>query len=317
VLSEPAPRVSIGLPVYNGAAFLADAIDSLLTQTFSNFELVISDNASTDATESICRDRAARDPRVRYFRNAENLGATRNFNRVAKLARGEYFKWAAHDDVHEPDCLRRCVEALDADGAVVLVYPRSREIDEAGATIRTVGTDVDADLPQAAQRFRVMIRREYSCVAIFGLVRTSALRRTKLLSTYADCDRVLLAEISLAGRIRELPEALFVHRQHRSRSVFQFPSRQTRNAWFDPSKAARPTFPYTRQFFGNLAAIRRSPLSAADRLACTPWMGEWLLRNADGLWEDVAYAVRFVLRPLKRLIVPSSHGIEGANGRRK
>lgn len=316
-MSAPTPRVSIGLPVYNGAAFVADAIDSLLAQTFSDFELIISDNASTDATGSICRDRAARDARVRYVRNPDNLGATRNFNRVAELARGEYFKWAAHDDVHEPDYLRRCVDVLDADAAVVLVYPRSREIDEAGTTIRTVGTDVDADLPSAAQRFRVMIRREYSCVAIFGLVRTSALRKTKLMSTYADCDRVLLAEISLAGRIRELPEALFVHRQHRHRSVWQFPSRQTRNAWFDPSKAARPAFPYTRQFFGNLAAIRRAPVSAGDRVACAPWMGEWLLHNADGLWEDVAYAGRFALRPLKRLIVPSSHTIEGADGKGK
>jgi GT2 family glycosyltransferase len=305
------------LPVYNGAAFLSDAVDSLLAQTFTDFELIISDNASTDATESICRDRAARDPRVRYFRNAENQGATRNFNRVAELARGEYFKWAAHDDVHEPDYVLRCVQALDADPTVALVYPRSREIDETGATLRTVGTDVDADLPGAAQRFRAMIRREYSCVAIFGLVRTGVLRKTKLLSTYADCDRVLLAEISLSGRIRELPDALFVHRQHRNRSVWQFPSRQTRNAWFDPSKAMRPAFPYTRQLFGNFAAVLRAPVSASERLACAPWMGEWLLRNADGLFEDVTYAGRYALRPLKRLILPSSRGIEGADGRGK
>jgi GT2 family glycosyltransferase len=289
----------------------------LLAQTFTDFELIISDNASTDATESICRERAARDARVRYVRNAENLGATRNFNRVAELARGEYFKWAAHDDVHEPDYLRRCVDALDTDATLVLVYPRSREIDESGATIGTVGTHVDADLPRASNRFRVMIRREYSCVAIFGLVRTKVLRGTRLLSNYADCDRVLLAEISLAGRVRELPDALFVHRQHRNRSVWQFPTRQTRNAWFDPSKATRPAFPYTRQFLGNLAAIHRAPVSAGERLACAPWMGEWLLRNTDGLWEDVAYAGRFALRPLKRLIVPSSRGVEGTSGRGK
>jgi glycosyltransferase involved in cell wall biosynthesis len=308
------PRVSIGLPVYNGEAFLAEAIDSLLAQTFSDFELVITDNASTDQTEAICRGRAARDPRIRYHRNPENVGAMRNFNRVFELARGAYFKWAAHDDVHEPDYLRRCVEVLDADPAVVLVYPRSRDIDESGATLRTVGTGLTTDVARAAARFRAMIRREHSCVAIFGLLRADVLRATRRLSNYADCDRVLLSEIALAGRVRELPEALFAHRQHRNRSVWQYRTRQTRGAWFDPARAGRPAFPYTRQFGGYLGAVARAPLGAGERLACTACMGEWLWRNADGLWEDAWFAARFVLRPLKRRLLPASRPAEDADG---
>ena len=107
------PRVSIGMPVFNGENYLAEALDSLLTQTFSDFELIISDNASTDKTEEICRAYAVRDQRIRYFRNQENLGASRNYNRVFELSSGEYFKWAAHDDLCAPEFLGRCVDVLD------------------------------------------------------------------------------------------------------------------------------------------------------------------------------------------------------------
>lgn len=92
------PVVSIGMPVYNGEKFIREALDSLLAQTFTDFELIISDNASTDATESICRDYAEEDSRIRYIRQQENLGALPNFQFVLNEAFGEYFMWAACDD---------------------------------------------------------------------------------------------------------------------------------------------------------------------------------------------------------------------------
>src|ERR1035438_9843576 len=99
-MTPPVPRVSIGLPVYNGENYLDPALNSILRQDYSDLELIISDNASTDATGNICREYAAKDPRIRYYRNETNIGASANFNCLVKLARGEYFKWAAHDDVH-------------------------------------------------------------------------------------------------------------------------------------------------------------------------------------------------------------------------
>src|SRR5215212_10104103 len=107
------PRVTVGIPVYNGAKYLGQAIESVLAQTFADFELIICDNASTDATAAIALDYAARDPRVRYARNRENLGVGRNFNRLIELGMGQYFKWLAADDVIAPEFLERCVEALD------------------------------------------------------------------------------------------------------------------------------------------------------------------------------------------------------------
>src|SRR3954468_18589343 len=107
------PRLSIGLPVYNGEDFLAESLDSLLGQTYENFELIISDNASTDATADICRGYANHDSRVRYLRQQHNIGLAPNHNFVFSESRGELFKWAAADDLYGRDLLKLCVEALD------------------------------------------------------------------------------------------------------------------------------------------------------------------------------------------------------------
>src|SRR3569833_191665 len=114
------PKVSIGLPVYNGENIFRETLDSILDQTFEDFELIISDNASTDHTEAICQSYVDRDKRVRYLRNPENIGASGNYTRVFEAASGENFKWAAHDDVCATTFLAECVNVLDRDPAIVL-----------------------------------------------------------------------------------------------------------------------------------------------------------------------------------------------------
>jgi glycosyltransferase involved in cell wall biosynthesis len=301
-MSTEKPQVSIGLPVFNGESYLKEAVDSLLGQTFRDFELIIADNASTDDTEAISRRLAETDGRIRYVRNETNIGAMGNFNRTVALARGTYFKWAAHDDVHNETCLQRCVQALDRDSGVVLVHPRVQDIDERGAIVRTKRYKLKTDSPDAVERFRDLIRNDYSCEAIFGLMRLDALRATRLLSDYADCDRVLLAEIGLSGRFFEIPEFLFSHREHEDRSVRQYRDRQERCAWFDPRKAGKPGFPYTREFWGFLGAVRRAPIGPGKRLACLGLMARWAVTNRRGLFEDLLFAARYALRPVKRLI---------------
>jgi glycosyltransferase involved in cell wall biosynthesis len=108
------PQISIGMPVYNGAASLPTALDAMLAQTFTAFEIIISDNGSTDATETIAREYAARDPRIRYIRQPVNLGATPNFRFVMDRASAPYFMWAACDDVRSPDFLAENIAFLDA-----------------------------------------------------------------------------------------------------------------------------------------------------------------------------------------------------------
>ena len=290
------PRLSIGLPVYNGDAFLADAIDSLLAQTFRDFELIIADNASTDKTEAICRERATRDPRVRYIRHDVNLGATRNFNYVFEVARGAYFKWAAHDDKYEPSYLARCVEALDGHADVVLALSRLTDIDENDHLLPLDLPHLRWDSDRPNVRFRALANPEHRCESIFGVIRSEVLRTTPLLSDYAGCDRVLLAEIALAGRFYEVPEILFLHREHKQRSTKQYKSEQTRAEWFNPARAGRPDTPHVKMLRGYMSAIRRARVPWSDKVVCRAMLVPWTIRNRPGLWKDFSHAVAYARR---------------------
>src|SRR5262245_23893970 len=206
------PRVSIGMPVRNGERFIRQAIDSLLAQTFGDFELIICDNASTDQTQQICEEYASRDPRVRYFRNEANLGPAANYNRCFELSRGEYFRWHAHDDQAAPEYLARCVELLDRDPSVVVAYPKTLVIDESGKPIEEYDFNPGTDSARTSTRFRRLVlinHRSHRAVEIFGLMRSSALRRTPLHGCYARADSVLLVRMALLGRFVELADRLF------------------------------------------------------------------------------------------------------------
>jgi glycosyltransferase involved in cell wall biosynthesis len=201
------PRVSIGMPVYNGERFLAEAIESILAQTFTDFELIISDNGSTDSTPAICERYARLDSRIRYYRNEVNLGAAPNFNRAFHLAQGEYFKWAAHDDICLPQYLERCVETLDADAQAVLCYPRTWGINADGTrdeqfTARLDTSSLRVESPRPHLRFSDMIHRYHLCHQVFGLFRRQVLARTPLIQPYTGSDRVLLAVVALYGTLR-------------------------------------------------------------------------------------------------------------------
>ena len=147
------PLLSVGLFVYNGDRFLEEALDSILNQTFTDFELIISDNASTDRTGKIAEAYAERDRRIRYYRAERNMGAGWNVRRVYELARGKYFKQAAADDLLEPDFLRRCVQILETDPGCVLAHARTKEIDENGAFISNYVTPHKADYDDPVKRF--------------------------------------------------------------------------------------------------------------------------------------------------------------------
>lgn len=264
------PRVSVGLPVYNGEKYLEQAIDSILTQTYTDFELIISDNASRDRTQQICRTYASKDERVRYFRNETNIGANRNFNRVFELSSGEYFKWAACDDVHAPEFVERCVEVLDRDPSVVLCYPRTIQIDTDGQVLGPLDFDVDATSLRPSKRFYNMIHIDHWCFQIFGVMRASVLRMTPCLGSHYGADRVLLAEISLLGRICELQEYLFFRRDHGQTSwqIVSSGDGEDLVAYFGADTAKRAGFWGFNNFHGYFAAANRAPLRSSERLLC-------------------------------------------------
>jgi len=295
------PYVSIGVPVYNGEEFLEEALESLLAQTFRDLEIIISDNASTDRTEELCRRFVQRDPRVRYVRNAVNVGAGRNYNAVFALARGTYFKWAAHDDVCEPAFIERCVEVLDREPRIVLSFPQMVDIDEHGRVIdrpyvSTLRRGDRGAFPQSHQRFRFLIRLGYTCEEVFGVIRSDVLRKTRLIQNYTDSDRTLLAELALHGPFREVPEVLFRHRVHRGMSTQAFSDWNARVAWFDPALAGKRTFPLWRQFREYLGAIHRGPVSVGDKVRCGLYMMNWCRRHRNHLLGELSGGIAGMFR---------------------
>jgi glycosyltransferase involved in cell wall biosynthesis len=293
------PKVSIGMPVYNGERFLRETLDSLLGQTFEDFELIISDNGSTDGTQTMCREYAARDSRIRYHREEINRGAGWNYNRVVDLARGVYFKWAAHDDLCAPTYLERCVEVLDRDPAVILTYPDDIDIDEKGNRINRkrashIPSRERGSSPDVAQRFRRLVLLDYDCEEVFGLVRLDILRRTKLILNYADSDRTLLGELGLYGPFYGIPDPLFYHRHHSGSSGQANPIKagwHLRAAWFDPRLKGRVLFPQWRQLLEYVKAVFHAPLGMTVRMKCLFWLGVGYRKRLGELAQELVAGV--------------------------
>lgn len=267
---QTTPLVTIGMPVYNGQAYLEEALNSILAQTFTDFELIISDNASTDRTEDLCRSYAARDARIRYVRNPVNLGAARNYNRLVDLARGKYFKWASHDDLIEPDFLERCVAVLEADPGVVLAYARNMMIDAQGHVMHHYEDRFHLPSDRPAVRFRGFFAAPGMCNPVFGLIRLDTLRRTSRIGAYRASDRVLLGHLALLGKFHEVPAHLFYRRMHDNMSMKANSTDKAIAAWFDPASkhSLLVLFPRWRWVLEYLRDITRSPMPLGDRLRC-------------------------------------------------
>jgi hypothetical protein len=291
--SDKRPRVSIGLPVYNGENFLGEAVESILAQTFHDFELIISDNASTDKTEEISRAYAAQDRRIRYVRNSENIGGDFNYNQAFQLSSSEYFKWAAHDDLHKPDFLLKCVQVLDQDPSIVLAYTRAVTIYWDGRSTKDwgAGEGLSSDFPHERFREALAPRKDPFPLPIFGVVRTNVLRKTCLFGGFPVSDVALLAELALYGSFCEISEILFLQRNHKHRAGPQLARNPHRTvASWDPLKAGRIIFPAWRMFSAHLSSVFRAPLNMRERARCWVELAKWLKRNRQPLLRDIMIA---------------------------
>lgn len=258
------PTVSIGLPVYNGATYLPAALDSLLAQDFTDFELIVADNASTDGSTEICAEYARRDSRIRFVGNSSNMGAAANFNRTFKLASGRYFMWAADDDLWDPSFVRRCVDALEAAPKAVLACTSLRFIDEAGATIDVdygVFDNPDLSSRSVARRVRGLLSRG-GWYQAYGMIRADALRRTRLFENVYGPDVVLVMELALQGPFVKVPEILYWYRQFGMRTEADRAARQGL-----PDGAGGLRFPGSQLQENLAAAVRRARLPWVTRQA--------------------------------------------------
>lgn len=304
-MSPEPPRVAFAVPVYNGAAYLAEALGALRAQTEPRWVAVVTDNASTDATPEIVRDAAAADPRIRYHRNETNLGANGNFNRSMALAvetGAPFVKWAAHDDRPHPAYLARCLAALDARPEAVGAHTAFALIDDAGGSypydadaggFRTGGdvwlwTPDDwaamADPHPGRRLFRFLSGKTGQSL-IYGLFRADAVARTRPFAM-PGVEDAFCAELLLRGPLVYLDEVLFDQRLHAGSA-----RHLSRRDYIEYETGVRPTglvLPSAGRALDFMGAIRRAPLGPADRLRAWAALG------------------RFALGPrqLKNLVVP-------------
>ena len=298
-MSNDKLRVSIGMPVYNGENFIKEAIDSILAQTFEEFELIISDNASTDGTEEICREYADKEQRIRYYRNEQNIGAAPNYNHLVELARGKYFKWAAHDDICDHKYLEKCVKILDGDRSIVLCHTKTLFIDGdgqklifdpardrffngEGRSFRKPESPQNLDSGKPYERYEEIILKIRWCFQIFGLIRLDELKKTSLIKLHNGGDKVLLTELSLKGRFAEIPEPLFFRRCHSKQfsASFDLGTAKERDIWFgmNPEKAQGLISTRLLCLNGYLHALSQAEVDWYVRTRCSIALLRWVVK---------------------------------------
>jgi len=285
-------NVSIGLPVFNGEKFLKDSLNSILNQTYTDFELIICDNASDDYTEAICREYCILDSRIKYFRNSKNIGAAPNYNRVFKLSKSEYFKWCSHDDLHDSTFVEKCVKVLDSDSSVVLAYPKTSFIDENNNEIKRVIRPLKTDSLNPATRFKSLLPYGTMCSPIFGIFRYKSLEKTRLIGSYQRADNVLLARMALEGRFKEIDEYLFFRRIHSGQSLNLQNDLRKWAAWFDPKLQKKLIFPHFAVMREYTIAILESDLPLKAKMDCMSYLGKWSFEYKHLLLNDLTFYLK-------------------------
>lgn len=259
------PSVSVGVPVFNAERFLPRALDSLLDQTLSDFELIISDNASFDRTQEICEDYVRRDPRVRYIRQKSNIGAPRNWNVLVHQARGIFFKWASANDYCSPMMLQQCVHAMKTDPRIVLCYGRTQFVDENDQPMAVYDRDISLDEDSPSKRFGRVYTQLWLNNAQCGVFRLDVLRLTRLDRLYPSGDIALMAELALYGRFKVIPDVLLFRRQ--SRGTFtQMLTPLERQKIYNPEARSPMRFILARRNLDNLVSISRAPISVSEKI---------------------------------------------------
>jgi glycosyltransferase involved in cell wall biosynthesis len=281
---EAAPAVSIGLAVYNGAPYLRQTLDSLLAQTLTDFELIICDNASTDQTSEVCREYAARDNRIRYYRNDANIGSVLNHRRALDLARGKYFRWASANDLCRPQLLEKCAEVLDTQPDVVVAFGLTTLIDRNGEVIAENNQHLHLLDERPSVRFINYLTQIGLINQFAGLIRTEAMRRVRPLGDYIGSDIIMLAELALAGKVFEIRESLFMRRMSKDAAT-SYRSLDELKKFYHPGHADRVAMPVWRQQCELYRAIWRSHVPLGDKFRSSWFVSKcfyWRRRTLSG-----------------------------------
>ncbi len=306
------------MPVFNGERYLGKALASVLAQSMRDWELIIFDNASTDGTREICERYASLDPRIKYFRNPQNLGAHPNYNLCFEHARGEYFKWVPHDDELAVRYLAACVTALDADKQAVLCQTDFEYIDEEGQTLSISGERLRGiDSASRSARFASAILLPHTCYDVMGVFRRQVLERTILLPSFHGADRALVADLALRGRFLHLDEPLLRVRDHKQRYTRANTRPAERAAWHDSRHRGRFSFPAWRLYgtYWALALRRTRPWPLVFPLLKW-WTVNWnLARLATDVVATLAPGAVAFAQGVKQKIFSPAPGVDRSLGK--
>lgn len=289
------PRVSIALPVYNGARYIAEAIESVRSQTFEDWELIITDNASEDDTLDICRRHEREDPRIRIVAHAENHGAARNYNFGFHERRGEYFAWLAHDDLWDPHFLERCVEALDRQPATVLAFSHVDFINEGSEIVETKDLTMRTGRDAARERLHDVLMVWHDCLPVFGLMRSDVLETTCLIAPFSSGDLLLLAHMAVRGPFHIADETLFQSRRHEEQSLRRYNIWVDHHAytqWMEGDSGSGRRFSQWRILRELSVLVASADLSAVDRAGCFLAVGRWSIRYRSILRKEFVLWLR-------------------------
>ena len=284
-------KVSIAVPVYNCDKYIAQSLESLLGQTCGDFELVISDNASTDGTEEICRRYATMDKRVRYVRRTTNIGGPGNFCYVFSLCSGSYHKWSTADDYWHPKFLQEAVDVLDREADVVLCYPKTRLIDAEGKPLSDYNDMLNLVDDSPRIRFRELYRQIGLCNAQLGLLRRDAMLKTKLFAGHRACDTDFLGEMALLGKFRLLPDIRFFRRFHPESSSWAREDPEHQRRFYDPGSKVDSGMHAWRRILFQYGAVWRGPIDLADKLALTTDVARWTRYERHALGREIVARV--------------------------
>jgi glycosyltransferase involved in cell wall biosynthesis len=279
-------RVSIGLPVYNGERYLAQTLDSVLRQTYTDFVLYIADNASTDGTEAICRDYASRDARIHYIRNPVNVGAAANYTRCFTPATSEYFRWQNADDTIEPTLIEDCIQVLDNQPDAVLAYGKTHLIDDNGQLIRPYEDRLHLPQARAADRYITCMNNIDLQNLMYGLIRRPVLERIPLLKSYVLSDINLVCELSLYGKFIEIPHHLFSRRTHQKSASWNMEDKERLKTHWDPSKR-RLVMQYWKSWYDHYRAVLRAPIPLREKIEIYQFLLKWGYWRKDHLLREV------------------------------
>jgi len=280
------------MPVYNGERYLESAIRSVLGQTQSDFELIISDNASTDRTQEICRVFAAADSRVKYCRNDHNIAAAENYNRLFWLSSGDYFRWSNADDLIVPQLIERTLAVLEARPDAVIAFGRTELIDSEGKSLGDYDDNLDIQADDVVARYSEFYSRVGLTKVIYGLMRSSAVAHTNLMGngTLPASEISFMAAMILQGKFVEIQDQSFFRRMHDAAfSANPDPSEQ---AQFWRATAKATPLPLLRTVLNDMSGIMRTSLSLSDKMALLAYCSKRLVWQRQPLIKEFLQLLR-------------------------